>query len=1839
MKKLLTYFLFLYCLPSNAQTLVSPSRPISKVFFGYNGNNVVGLQGSTWITWRNDMLQKVIPSLYPSFVRFPAGGKAKSWDWDRGWYTHESTLLESTAPNHIESSFVKYIEHNDDPNNSGVYEWNTLPTFKKVLSPAGCAFMIPLNIFTSNTEYQLEQVKSAYNLMKNLTVDNEVYIEIGNEVYNRADPISKSILPEPENYLTLANTYLDEFHSSEFTGINVRVGVVAAPVSAKDKSLTLDCHFNTWNSEIGLPYTGTGSNQLHLNENDALIFHVYPESGGKDNDGDGLPESNDLDILFSTAFNTIDNMKANELKSVPPKIKAWITEFNIGPENEVYWPGTWAHALFVAAQALTFLEFNQIDKIACHDIFNDHGRSSIFSSATAFDDATCAQLQTLPTEMWKLTGQGYALSLIAKAMKSSTEAQQIDFSYISGYTFTNAASRKKIYGWRFKKADGNASEIHEAIVVNMGDASQTFSLSSVFPSTATTVAYEIISLNSSYPTDPFVYVTSKCGGVAADYGAQKITSCSNSVDQCLLYTPLTASGGTSISIPPYSIVRMVDYASNPKVNVYYGNSVPSCKNEKVNIFPSGGIKYQWSSPSANLSVYDDKGVQITSFPYTGPSVVVALTNESNQTITVTPLNAAGSSISGSSANTISLIKKSLPSSFTITKGSGSSCVYPLTVTQTADHYLWSPANGIQVSSTSNITTQNIQVKPFANTTYTLTMITNDGCFAEDFKNVNYPSDHTLSIGGDPSDFDVCGTTGSITLAAASSGGSVPAIQWKDGDSFTSTSNPTTYTPGGNKNILLTATGSSCYSGAAQSVLTSPNFNNFQQVLTACPNECLKLRIDVSGSGAFTYKWSTAVVKENGTTVTGLISGWNKTDLCGVSIDESKAIAGFSPPNANKTYTIDVDVYKNTQTSCVSKASFTVYTYPEPSIVFSPTNPQYCTGGYGSVSVTTSSSKFAWTGPGLDQVSGNQINVAPPANNTDYSVTAISDLGCCTTAVVTFTEASCCIPSGSIGYMNPTPQTLIYHFALKGSPYSADWNAGMLDFGTSTQKVAINGNFQIDKNLTLKNIANMYFNDVGTTDVQPNITLTLDNTQVQDCDGTLWSGFSASTATAKIVTKNNSAIKNATYGLSSSSGAKLEVDQTTFTDNYIDISIGSTTAASSFFIKNSQFVSSGSLLPPHSSQIKEAAIDLTSVSTLTIGGSSLGNTFSGGFHGIRASNSTVIVYGNTFQDFGSGAYGLRLTGTSGVATIGSTSSGYGNTFTNTNAGVSGTQGTFNINGNNITSSNAIKIQNSSNKTHTIVGNTISSASLGIYAYNNNQSNFTIEDNIITTITGNTTGIKISETASGTTMVAEIESNTINQYGTYGIYVLDADAPSIKNNTVYIFGNPTSATYGIRLSNTTDGTISCNKTQGDAFAGSSNTKRGISLSLSTGNRIEKNRTDKTLRGIEISGACLPVTMVANLNFQHQTGIYLDGTMGDQIDANYGDGSTKNPGNRFYGESSDGYYPSGSETGALYGTSGSVFTSIKSGTTYPYSDPDNNINANSQLVFNPSTNSPFAGLSCTNGIAKFEGTEDSSEIVTGETANQIINDSIAGNDFSALLSWSSKKWLYEILSDDSTALASNTDYSLFTDSIASGIIGQIASIEKAFPILLDSVNSENVQSTINQSFSILDNLEAEYIFENNYQIIYKIQLSHLADNLDTFSTDEKGDIDEIAFQCPLTGGPAVYLARSLREQYDTLYYYDDEVCSSQNKENANANSIEFFLLYPNPSNDLVNIVLPGIQSQLKEVWISDIQGKTCMHYPSVKGKNLTISVSTLPGSIYTCNVKIQNGTIMTKKLVVLK
>ncbi|MEO5673861.1 MAG: hypothetical protein ABIQ74_04380, partial [Chitinophagales bacterium] len=596
------YFLFLFVAFSFFQSqnvlsqndpglVVGSLRTIPPVFMGYNANNVFAKdENGAWVTFRNDDLRKAMPQLHATYLRFPAGGKAKSWDWDLGWFLDDEVMITSTlpnnvSPNYIASDCVNFIENEDPPLNGTNYEWNDLSTLKGAWNFSGTSFMIPLNLITSNEEFQLEQVRSAYRLMKKLTVADTVYVELGNEIYNKADPVTKCIFPEPEDYLTAANEYLLKLHDPNLIpGENevIKVGVVAAPTSVKDKSLILDCHFNTWNSELGLPYVGSGPGQLDLKKGDALIFHIYPESGVTADISTGLPAQTNAnaDLLFQTAIKTVDAMKNNEMKAVPPGIKAWISEFNLTDEQDKYVRGTWAHGLFVSLEALSFLELKAVDKISCHHLFGNTGRPSIYSGTDGFIWAEkCATLMGLTTGKEKLSAQGLTLSMVAEAIRGSKQAEQINFiEKYPSYIFSNGSC--KLYGWRFIKEDGGNNTYYEAVILNLGSEAQSLNPGILFSSPINNIAYETI-----YQPDgkPWVYVTNQTG-IGEAY---EVVSCGAASPKNLTISPYAVYTGTAIVLKPYSIVHIVRYnapGNLTPVKILPSTAVSVCQGENINLF-------------------------------------------------------------------------------------------------------------------------------------------------------------------------------------------------------------------------------------------------------------------------------------------------------------------------------------------------------------------------------------------------------------------------------------------------------------------------------------------------------------------------------------------------------------------------------------------------------------------------------------------------------------------------------------------------------------------------------------------------------------------------------------------------------------------------------------------------------------------------------------------------------------------------------------------------------------------------------------------------------------------------------------------------------------------------------------------------------------------------------------------------------------------------------------------------------------------------------------------------------------------------------------------------------
>ena len=111
----------------------------------------------------------------------------------------------------------------------------------------------------------------------------------------------------------------------------------------------------------------------------------------------------------------------------------------------------------------------------------------------------------------------------------------------------------------------------------------------------------------------------------------------------------------------------------------------------------------------------------------------------------------------------------------------------------------------------------------------------------------------------------------------------------------------------------------------------------------------------------------------------------------------------------------------------------------------------------------------------------------------------------------------------------------------------------------------------------------------------------------------------------------------------------------------------------------------------------------------------------------------------------------------------------------------------------------------------------------------------------------------------------------------------------------------------------------------------------------------------------------------------------------------------------------------------------------------------------------------------------------------------------------------------------------------------------------------------------------------------------------NFEENANEMWSDITNIANQCPISGGKAVYEARALLLMYDKNLDWDDESACIQGVDYKKApiNNIEpTTIIYPNPVNEQLTIWLKNYkikENESIEIQLIDIIGNTIQKYHS--------------------------------------
>ena len=138
---------------------------------------------------------------------------------------------------------------------------------------------------------------------------------------------------------------------------------------------------------------------------------------------------------------------------------------------------------------------------------------------------------------------------------------------------------------------------------------------------------------------------------------------------------------------------------------------------------------------------------------------------------------------------------------------------------------------------------------------------------------------------------------------------------------------------------------------------------------------------------------------------------------------------------------------------------------------------------------------------------------------------------------------------------------------------------------------------------------------------------------------------------------------------------------------------------------------------------------------------------------------------------------------------------------------------------------------------------------------------------------------------------------------------------------------------------------------------------------------------------------------------------------------------------------------------------------------------------------------------------------------------------------------------------------------------------------------------------------------------------------------------EADRVAVQCPYSGGPAVYRARTLISIVnDSMQYQDDDVCSILVilRKHSLKNEVENRRLrvFPNPASQSIQLIYSGLHGTTLALEIFDVMGKLIL-VKNISSLNNTyyLDVTGLENDLYTILLHDNNGEQVNCKFVKAK
>jgi len=862
----------------------------------------------------------------------------------------------------------------------------------------------------------------------------------------------------------------------------------------------------------------------------------------------------------------------------------------------------------------------------------------------------------------------------------------------------------------------------------------------------------------------------------------------------------------------------------------------------------------------------------------------------------------------------------------------------------------------------------------------------------------------------------------------------------------------------------------------------------------------------------------------------------------------------------------------------------------PNVVLSSTNSTICQSSTTAQTISTTVQSatpvtYAWsqsTGGAITTTTSN-ITVNPTVTTT-YNVTVTDGNGCSTTASTTITVVNCC-PGGN---HNGTPLTF----------YNTTASQLISIFGTNTitttATIAINNLLDVNTNITFANCSNIVFGTEATVQLQNSRILTINGSTLRSCTGNMWGGIRLNHSSQSVVVSTNSFIRDAIYGILSSNNSKVQVTNSVFRNCYMGMQINDNKGGLQFSCVKATFETFPTNVPLLNVPLSISTVPLTRSFTgiefnnssvqLNGGSTTNQNIFRNLECGVFCSNSSINIFNfnfienctNTTNKTRSG-FGL-FSNNSNTASPTTLSVGTGTVYPQ-NVFKGNLNGLY-IQGRTIASINYNQFQSNSNNAINVLGNINSSTlninfnrfngggNLGVFWWANNQTNTTISNNIFD---GTRFAMLLQGNDHPSTLLNVFQNDIFSPQ--LGIQAVDLVNPTINDNYIN-YANGVHAgleKVGITISSCSGVTANRNFVNGNTSGTTPQTlTRGISVVASPNTTLECDsmvRCQFAIRGLGNSSSS---RLRSNAFRDCNAGVVIDG-QGSQLGLQAWISppftlSTND--NKWYGTFSVGH--TATYNGADGSLTGFVFRTSYTNTTNPqsffpaqfFTFNDNNSNPTTISVISVAV--PL--LAC---LAQSQ--YNTNKTVDPAVENVAIFERVAQGDFiytpdmaDALEQWD-QSTLFKELGNNEELRAASTVLDSFYQANLYTALAQYEAGTKAAAQAHDSISA---------TFALaqLDALAPQTLIEQNTKAIQEIYLQTYAMGLMGLDSVQLSTVRNVAKQCFVFGGPAVFLARSM---YNAAIGYVDnsfqDYClanyGSYKQPNKTPDPQIYFYLFPNP------------------------------------------------------------------------